>query len=497
MMSEHCSSSAEERIRLDIEEGEKLVTGQIGPAHVAEVDEALEGIHRVFNKEQRGGLRVLERRWRAWTLSHEQTDTVDKTIEVAERARRRFGAFILLGVGGSDLAARLIHDCLDSPVHNVLPAEERGGAPELHVAGDNFDPRPLQEILASLEARKLLHKTLINVVSRSGTTAETLAAMMVVKQALEEGGVRHWESHCVLTTLLKPSSELYRMSLERQEAGHPFFGVLPVPEGVGGRFSACSPVGLFTLAMTANGRKMSPRQRTEAALDGFCRGHRQCMDLSPKHPDNVAFRLARWLHLAEHYGGKTSILLYNYANDRFLTDWVTQLYTESLQERGEGMNIIGTRGPTGNHSILNGIIRGPRDKVVIFVHWKALDPRLEVPVDIGLTGDLADLEGLPLASIQEASYRCTAEEFTANGIANVTLEMPRKDEASVFQLLRILMDTVAIKGRLQQLQCTASGAPDYDGELTYQQDGVEGYKERMRKRLKTIRTGVGPADMPG
>jgi glucose-6-phosphate isomerase len=496
MMPESCSESVEERIRLEIEDGERLVTGQIGPAHVAEVDEALRGIHRVFREEQRGGLKLLQERWRAWTVSHEQGSIIRQTVSVAERARRRFRAFVLLGVGGSDLAARLIHDCLDSPVHNLLLPRRRGGAPELHIAGDNFDPRPLRAILDSLRARGLLGKTLINVVSRSGTTAETLAAMMVVKQALEKAGARHWQGHCVLTTLRNRSSELYRMSRRSKREGSPFFGVLPVPEGVGGRFSACSPVGLFTLAMTANGRAMSPRERVDAALDGFCRGHKQCMDLPPEDPDNVAFRLARWLHLAEHYGGKTSIVLYNYANDRFLSDWVTQLYTESVQERGEGMNIIGTRGPTGNHSILNGIIRGPRDKIVVFIHWKTLAPYLAVPQGIGLSGDLADLEGVPLASIQEASYKGTAAEFTANGIPNVTLEMPRRDEAFVFQLLRTLMDTVAIKGRLQQLQCTASGALDYDGELTYQQDGVEGYKERMRRQLKDIRAELGLAAGP-
>jgi glucose-6-phosphate isomerase len=491
-MPQYCDGSPAERIQLISKSGEQLVTREIAPAHVLEVDEALKGIHAEFVAEQQSDdLSLLESHWRAWTRSHEQQATVDETIAVAEAARRRFRAFVLLGVGGSDLAARVIHDCLDSPIHNLLPPKERGGAPELHVAGDNFDPRPLNAILVSLRGRGLLDKTLINVVSRSGTTAETLAATMVVKQAFEDAGVPHWESQCVLTTLLKESSELFRISRARAEAGHPFFGVLPVPEGVGGRFSAASPVGLFTLAMTANAHALPPRQRVEAALAGFCRGHMQCMELPPKHRENVAFRLARWLHLAEHYGGKGSIVFYNYANDRFLADWITQLYTESVQERGEGMNVIGTRGPTGNHSILNGIIRGPRDKVVLFIHWQVLSPYLAVPAGTGLAGDLADLEGVPLARIQEASYLGTAEEFTATGVPNVTLEMPRRDETSVFQLLRILMDTVAVKGRLQQLHCAASGALDYTRELTYQQDGVEGYKRRMRAQLGAIRRELG------
>lgn len=491
LMTSHSDCFANDRIRLISRRGERLVERQIAPAHVIEVEEALRRIHEEFVSEQQAGLELLERRWRAWTVSHEQHKVIRQTISVAERARQRFAAFVLLGVGGSDLAARVIHDCLDSPVHNLMPPTKRGGAPELHLAGDNFDPRPLKAILDSLHARGLLRKTLINVVSRSGNTAETLAATMVVKDALQKAGAKHWQEHCVLTTLLSRSSELYRMSLQARREGHPFFGVLPVPEGVGGRFSAASPVGLFTLAMTANADVLPPKERVEAALAGFARGHVQCMDLPPDHEDNVAFRLARWLHLAERYGGKQTIVFYNYANDRFLGDWVTQLYTESVQERGEGMNIIGTRGPTGNHSILNGIVRGPRDKVIIFIHWKTLPPHLVVPAGTGLRGELADLEGLPLSRIQEASYKGTAAELTAVGVPNVSVVMPRRDEGAVFQLLRILMDTVAVKGRLQQLHCTASGTLDYEHELTYRQDGVEGYKARVRQQLRSIRIAEG------
>ena len=249
---------------------------------------------------------------------------------------------------------------------------------------------------------------------------------------------------------------------------------------------------MLPLAVTANRDHLAPGDRIDAAIAGFARGHEQTFALRARNGWNVAFQLAKWLHLAEQYLHKSVLLFYNYADDRYLGDWFTQLYSESIQERGEGLNLIATRGPTGNHSILNGVIRGPRDKVVVFVKWADLGcGKTKVPADTGLTGDLADLGGLPMESIQDASLAGVAAAFTANGVPNVTLEAPRRDAGCLFQLMRILMDTVAVKGRLQGLHLSAGGAPNIARDLTYQQDGVEEAKEGMRQELKRIRRRLG------
>jgi len=472
--------AADDTIRLLIS-AQDLVWKSTALAHRLELSEALAQIHAGFLAEQQLGQPVLEKRWRAWTISHLQTDTIEQVIALAERARRDSDVLLLLGVGGSDLAPRVIHETLDDPLHNRLTPEQRGGGLEVHFAGDTFDPRRLNAILRTLRDEGKLPRTLVNIVSRSGKTAETFASSLLVREPLHAVGVDDWQKHVVATTLYSDKSLLYR---DR----HRFYGVLPVPEGVGGRFSAASPVGLLPLALAANEKCVSPRQRVERALAGFQRGHEQTFALPPDHAANVAFRLAKWLHLAEQYLHKTTLLFYNYADERYLGDWLTQLYSESIQERGEGLNLIATRGPTGNHSILNGVIRGPRDKVVVFVRWLDLGcGKTEVPADTGLTGELADLGGLPMQSIQDASYAGTAADLTKNGVPNVTLLVPRRDEGCLLQLMRILMDAVAVKGRLQGLHLTSAGAPIPEGELTYQQDGVEGYKQGMREELKRIR----------
>ncbi len=102
------------------------------------------------------------------------------------------------------------------------------------------------------------------------------------------------------------------------------------------------------------------------------------------------------------------------------------------------------------------------------------------------TAGIAELErfaGLSLNEIQDAAWHSTAEDFTADGIPNVTLSVGRRDAKHLFCLMRVLMDAVAVKGRLQGLYLDDGFAADYARELTYRQDGVEGYKRRMREKL--------------
>lgn len=432
------------------------------------VDAALQKIHSQFASETSASLTELEHALRAWTRSHLQDEDIDKVIALATRAREEFSVLVIIGIGGSDLSARVFHDSFNHPYHNLLSVEVRGGAPEVYFTGDTFDPRKLIGLLEMLKARSLLQKTLFNVISKSGTTTETMATLMIIRETLGDG---NYQQQVLATTGLTPDSVLFRIHEKC-----PFYGstLLPVPDGVGGRFSAFSPVGLFFLAMTA-GKDETPETRIRAAIAGIQQVHEDFY-LPCDHQANVAYHLARWIHLAEVVGSKGSIVFYNYADNSCLGEWFVQLCTESIQERGTGPNVINAKGPTSNHSILNGIIAGPRDKVVLFIHWEELGTDLVLPRDTEMDKQLADFEGLSMTHMQTASYRGTALDFSENGVPNATLTLPKRDIRSVCQLMRVLMDTIAVKGRLQDLHLDNDGG----NELTYRQDGVEGYKRNFR-----------------
>lgn len=471
-----------------IESQFELVTGNgrgaldrlVSESDRRQLDRRIAAIQSSFQQEADWSLDKLESYQRAWVRSHLEDEHVDRTLELVNCARGDFSVLVTIGIGGSDLSARVFHDVLNHPYHNLLSLDERGNAPEVYFTGDTFDAFRLNGLLEMLAARELLGRTLFNVISKSGRTGETIATLMIIRDRLQSycnaKNPESWRRQVIATTGLNPESTLYRMHQE-----HMFYGdtLLPVPDGVGGRFSAFSPVGLFFLAMTA-GKGESPRSRVQKALSGV--GKADALFQCPHTEiNNVPYHLAQWLHLAEMWTGKNNLVFYNYADNRYLGDWFVQLYDESLQERGQGLNVISALGPTSNHSILNGILNGPRDKVVLFIGWRELGEDLAIPVRTGVGGDLETFEGLSMNQVQAASYRGTLEDFNEAGIPTATLFVPQRDVYNLCKLMRVLMDSVAIKGRLQSLHVDDADMADFTGELTYRQDGVEGYKERTRR----------------
>ena len=503
--------------------GLTLAIGESWDAEQGDGDARLAEIQSLFAEETDAPLDVLARNLRAWTRSHLQTEHVAQCLTVAERARQDFAVLVTIGIGGSDLGARVFHDTFNHPYHNRMSVEERGGAPEAYFTGDTFDPRRLIGLLEMLNSRNLLHKTLFNVISKSGRTGETIATLMIIRETLQRHALT-WQNHVVATTELTPASALFQIHQDT-----PFYsgGLLPVPEGVGGRFSAFSPVGLFFLAMTA-GKNETPETRIREAMQSVQRA-----DEDFRYAElPIAYQLARWLQLAEERKDIGTIVFYNYADNSCLGEWFVQLYTESIQERGGGANVIPAKGPTSNHSMLNGILAGPRDKVVLFIHWEELGDDVSVPKDTGIgslswrssvlaqseqasetfnsTKDVAErlannkngeaksvgapnnvaerlandtiavFEGQSMSQIQTASYRGTTMDFTENGVPNATLILPKRNIGNVCHLMRTLMDTVAVKGRLQGLHLEDTQLA-VERELTYRQDAVEGYKQRTRE----------------
>ncbi len=480
-------SHTESQFELVTETDRKTLERLVSESVRQQLDRRMAEIQLLFRQEADWPLDKLEHHQRAWVRSHLEDEHVEQTLELANRARAEFSVLVTIGIGGSDLSARVFHDVLNHPYHNLLSEDERGNAPEVYFTGDTFDAFRLNGLLQMLEARGLLDKTLFNVISKSGRTGETIATLMIIRDRLQSCcnaiTPESWCRQVVATTGLNPDSALFRLHQE-----HAFYGetLLPIPEGVGGRFSVFSPVGLFFLAMTA-GKGESPKSRVRAAISGVSEAD-AIFQIPCEEIENISYRLGRWLHLAEMYAGKDNLVIYHYADNRCLGDWFVQLYDESVQERGQGLNVIAALGPTSNHSILNGILNGPKDKAVLFIGWRELGEDLRIPMQTGIGGDLETFEGLSMNQVQIASYYGTVEDFREAGIPVATLSVPKRDVHNLCKLMRVLMDCVAVKGRLQALHVNDAGIVDFARELTYRQDGVEGYKERTRRIASSIKT---------
>ena len=104
-------------------------------------------------------------------------------LDFAAARAGKFDQLLIVGIGGSALGTIALSTSLLPFRWNELTSAERQGRPRLYVL-DNVDPDETASLLDLLD----LKRTLVNVISKSGTTAETMASYLVVLERLEGGG---------------------------------------------------------------------------------------------------------------------------------------------------------------------------------------------------------------------------------------------------------------------------------------------------------------------
>src|SRR5918995_1297626 len=247
------------------------------------------------------------------------------------------------GIGEAEL-----HDLrprLEEAVAGFLqdPLGDRSGTPRLHFA-ENTDPATLSAILDVAD----LHSTWVNVVTKSGSTAETMANFLVIRGALVDVlGEDGYRERVVLTT---DPEEGYLNQIAAREGTV----TLPIPPDVGGRFSVLTPVGLFPAAVTG------------LDVDALLRGAARCADeVKERGADHPAVEGAVLHYLMDTARGRNVRVIMPYADnlDRFAA-WFVQLWAESLGKEGKGSTPHGAVGTTDQHSQVQLYMQGPQDKVI-------------------------------------------------------------------------------------------------------------------------------------
>ncbi|MEN8159828.1 MAG: glucose-6-phosphate isomerase [Myxococcota bacterium] len=403
----------------------------------AEVREGLRGLRGVLpellgDEAPSGFLTVVERE-----------EVLRGVVRMARTLRsRRFEDLIHVGIGGSALGAQTVLAALGHPLHNALPRAKRKG-PRVHFV-DNVDPASLGALLATVELRR----TLVHVVSKSGSTVETAAGFQVLRAALERRVGARWGAHCVFTTGEGVLGEL----AERND-----IACLPFPEDVGGRFSAFTPSGLLTPAIAGVDVR---------GLVGGARRFLRRIRKAPLERNPAAVAAAIAFGLAEHRGKPIQVLM-PYADAlEPLSRWYVQLAAESLGKRrqrgrrseGVGPTPLPARGTTDQHAQVQLFVEGPPDKLVVFVSARRTRA-LRIP-----RGPAAPyLDGVDLGALLQAEQEGTQVALARAGRPTLRWELPAVSADALGQLLLAL-----------ELQ-TAFQAALY-GVNAYDQPGVEAGK---------------------
>ncbi|MCL0035330.1 glucose-6-phosphate isomerase [Thermodesulfovibrionales bacterium] len=378
-------------------------------------------------------------------------------IKEVGRYARGFDNFLLLGIGGSALGPRSILEAL-SPFHNLRRS------PKVFIY-DNVDPVTLSNILEIVD----LKKTVINVITKSGSTTETIGSFMIIWQRLKEQSLKP-EDHIIVTT----DPEKGNMRKIADDYG---LRSLPIPNGIGGRYSVLSPVGLLlgeTIGINSN-----------EMLRGASDIHGRCMD--PDLWRNPAFLFSSGLYLLQSLRNKNITVMMPYA-DRFksFAEWFCQLWAESLGKDEKGFTPYPSVGTTDQHSQLQLWMEGPRDKVVIFLSIENYGKEINIPAVFQDMEGLGYLSGHTLSELTKIEQEASEIALTKNERPNITIEVPTIDEYHLGQLFHFFGIATAVAGFLYGINPFNQPGVEEGKNLTYAMMGKKGF-EAKRKEFEQYR----------
>ena len=383
-------------------------------------------------------------------------------LKVARRIQEVADRVVVLGIGGSYMGARALMDACCHPFHNELSRGQRGGRPRMYFEGNNVDNDASQGLLDLLgrgaSASSVDDRWAIVVISKSGGTLETAIAFRQFLGALRKhcGGDGQMLGQLVVPVTGK-DGKLFDLasSLGCQDMFY-------VPDGVGGRFSILSPVGLLPAALLGldivkllNGAKRMNDHFRSAAF-----------------AENLVLQFVATCHLMYSQRGANLRVLSVWSKALEAVGlWYDQLMAESLGKQGTGatpLTVVNTR---DLHSRAQQHQEGARDKLIINLivdRWRRdalLVGRQEQDQD--QLNKIAD-RGLP--QIMTAAIKGTNQAYRGDGRPTADLHLPALDEEYLGQLFQMLMLATVVEGRLM-------------GINPYGQPGVEEYKQHMKKEL--------------
>ena len=433
----------------------------VGPEHGITPDELA-----AFAGPSRAALAAVQARRTQdlrWMDLPYQTEVHTEIRAFAESVQGRFENVVVLGIGGSALGNIALQTALNGPFHDIAPP---AGQPRLYVL-DNVDPELIAPFLQACDPTK----TIFNVISKSGGTAETMSQFLLFRDALIQavGEAKHGE-HLVVTT--DAEKGVLREIVEQQ--GYKSF---VVPDGVGGRFSVLSPVGLVPAALMG--------MDTQALLAGAAAMDERCkLEAFDENPAQVHAAIQSLMQLKKN---KPIAVTMSYSHRlKDFADWYAQLLAESIGKRKgtDGNDIfagptpVRAVGVTDQHSQVQLYVEGPFDKW--FTLLSVDDPEHSVPIPHAFADKpaVAYLGGRSLLELFRAERDGTRIALTEAGRPNATLSMKAVNAHTVGQFIQLLEISVALMGEHYGVDAFDQPGVEAGKIAAYALMGREGYEAR-------------------
>lgn len=394
----------------------------------------------------------------------------------AAKVREKYENFVVLGIGGSALGTIAVNQAINHSFSPLLTKRKRNGYPRLFVA-DNIDPDQFEELLKTLDPKK----TLFNVISKSGTTAETMSQFMIVFDMLNRTLKGKWKKKVVVTT--DPAKGILREVVNEFKLDS-----FEVPANVGGRFSVFSAVGLLPLACAGID--------IDGLLAGAARMAERCNDAELMN--NPAYLFASLMYLSDTTRNKPMLVMMPYSSKMYgIADWFRQLWAESLGKRYDlqkkevhtGQTPIKALGATDQHSQVQLYVEGPNDKAFCFLQVENFKTTTEIPHVLEDKPELAYLAGHSLNELIKTELEGTQYALTVHNRPNMVVRLPELSPYTLGQVIYLFEHATAFAGGLYNVDPFDQPGVEFGKNYAYAMMGRKGYealKAEIKDKLKNI-----------
>ncbi len=383
---------------------------------------------------------------------------LDDVKAFAMKVKGKYDDIVVLGIGGSALGTL----CLQQSLKGLFEDREAARSwPRLMVL-DNIDPVLIRE------AEQVLHleRTLFLVVTKSGSTPETLSQYLYFRKKCDRAGLPSGEHFVFITD---PSDGFLRKAANRGPGG--LMENIPsfeIPPNVGGRFSVLTAVGLLPAALIG------------IDIENLLKGARRMRDLllSQGVENNLPFQLAVVQYLLYRKGKVMNVLIpYSQKLIRF-ADWYRQLLAESIGKKVDrqgkeifvGLTPVNALGVTDQHSQSQLYNEGPNDKLHLFLGVHDTGAEIEIPDVYADEPSLRYLKGVSFHRLLSTEMAGTMEALTQNDRPNGMIEIERVDAENLGELFMLFEGATAFLGEFFDINA-------------FDQPGVELSKQITKKLL--------------
>ncbi|MEE8419171.1 MAG: glucose-6-phosphate isomerase, partial [Dehalococcoidales bacterium] len=397
------------------------------------------------------------------------TETAEKIVKMAGSYRGKCDDLVILGIGGSALSTTALFRALCPPRHNLLTRRARGGQPRVFVM-DNVDPASFKSVLDIINPEK----TVFNVITKSGGTAETLSQFLIIRQFLEDKiGKEAAREQIVVTT--GPRRE--RLNAMAEEEG---YRLLTIPENVGGRFSVLTPVGLFPAAMF--GVDILELLAGARYMDELCQ--------TKKLLQNPAYLAGALHYLADVKRGLNIAVMMPYSDSLIqVAIWFRQLWAESLgkavNNAGETVNVgqtpVVASGVTDQHSQMQLYQEGPYDKLITFLTVDNPPGTLAIPKMKEPREEMAYLGGHDMAELMKIELLATQLALTKAGRLNMSFILPEVNPFTIGQLFFLLEVQTVFTGGLYDINPMNQPGVEAGKQFINGMMGRSGFEDKARE----------------